>query len=107
MNRNRKAPPKHHSHFNLEERARIAEKLKRGDSFRMIADDLGKSPSTISREVRNHSVVESSKRNDCLHLKECTKKNVCGKTPCYVNKGCRNCKVPCKKYCEDYVQAFC
>lgn len=107
MKKKVKAPPKHHSHTTLEERARIAEKLKRGDSFRMIADDLGKSPSTISREVRNHSVVEPSKRNDCLHLKECTKKNVCGKTPCYVSKGCRNCKVPCKKHCEDYVQAFC
>lgn len=52
MKKKVKAPPKHHSHTSLEERDRIAEKLKRGDSFRMIADDLGKSPSTISREVR-------------------------------------------------------
>ena len=47
---------KSYTHFTLSERECLAEKLKEGKSYRQIAKEMGRSPSTISREVkRNYS----------------------------------------------------
>lgn len=47
---------KSYTHFTLEERESLSESLKEGKSLRKIAEELGRSPSTISREVkRNYS----------------------------------------------------
>lgn len=43
-----------YTHFTLSERFCLQEKLKEGKSFREIAKILGKSPSTISREVKRN-----------------------------------------------------
>ena len=45
---------KSYTHFTLLEREYLEESLKRGKSFREIAKILGRSPSTISREVRRN-----------------------------------------------------
>ena len=45
---------KSYTHFTLEERESLSERLKEGKSFRKIAEELGRSPSTISREVRRN-----------------------------------------------------
>lgn len=107
MNANQKTLQKHHSHLSLEQRVLIAEKIRNGQSFRSIAFDLGKSPSTISREVQNHSITVKSQKLSCLNFNDCTRQNVCGKNPCAFQKGCKNCKVSCQKYCTDYIQVFC
>ncbi len=46
-------PPRRHrdGHLKLEEREEISRGLVAGDSFRAIAERLGRAPSTISREV--------------------------------------------------------
>lgn len=106
MNSQRKPPPKHHSHLTYEDRIRIDEMLRRGDSFRSIAATLGKTPSTISREVHNHTTVVPSKEPDCLYLRECTKTKLCEKPGCNAKK-CKTCRIPCKKHCMDYVQSIC
>ena len=45
-------------HLSFDERATIQIALKECKSFREIAVEVNKSPSTISREVRNHFVIE-------------------------------------------------
>lgn len=56
QNKNTEVTMKSYKHFTLLERESLAEKLKEGKSFRQIAKEMGRSPSTISREVkRNYS----------------------------------------------------
>ena len=86
MNTKRKPPPKHHSHLTFEDRVRIDEMLRRGDSFRSIAAALGKTPSTISREIRNHTTVVHTRETDCIYLRECTKTKLCEKPGCNTKK---------------------
>lgn len=45
-------------HLTLNERIDIAEYLARGLSFKEIARAIGKSPSTISREIKRHTYQE-------------------------------------------------
>lgn len=106
MGTKNRPPEKHHSHLTFEDRVRIDEMLRRSDSMRSIAAALGKTPSTISREIKKHTQVIPTRKNDCLHRRECTKKKVCGKAGCTAKK-CKSCSVPCKRHCSDYVQAFC
>ena len=45
---------KPYTHFTLSEREYLQESLKEGKSFRKIASELGRSPSSISREVKRN-----------------------------------------------------
>ena len=92
------------SHLTLTERARIEAFLGEGYSLRFIADRLGKSPSTISREIKNHTKTRASLKYDCLNRPRCNKHHVCGSQTC--TKKCKNC-AQCKKHCPDYVQSYC
>lgn len=104
-NRNMKQPSGYR-HLTAGERIRISEMLCEGESLRFIAKELGKSTSTISREIKKHSITKASKTNDCLYVRNCTKTGICNKISC-TRKQCRRCRVPCKKYCPDYTQSFC
>ena len=59
MNENR--PKGNQKHIDLSGRIRIEQGLNNGESFRNIARDLNKDPSTISKEVRRHSVIKECK----------------------------------------------
>ena len=48
------------------ERIRIEELLKEGRSFKAIANELGKSPTTVSREIRSHSITKNVGSPGCL-----------------------------------------
>lgn len=60
-----------YTHYTQEERKYLQELLAKGYSFRKIADFLGRSPSSVSREVkRNRSKKSKSKTSDnryCYH----------------------------------------
>ncbi len=56
MNKNR--PKGDQKHIDLSGRIRIEQGLNNGESFRKIAKELGKDPSTISKEVRRHSILK-------------------------------------------------
>mgnify|MGYP000789022653 CR=1 FL=1 len=43
-------------HFTLSDRISIEAGIEKGWSFKKIADELGKSPSSVSREVRRHLI---------------------------------------------------
>ncbi|MDR2523570.1 MAG: helix-turn-helix domain-containing protein [Synergistaceae bacterium] len=68
-------------HFSLEERTTLQNELNSGKSFKAIAEQPGKTPSSISREVRRH--IEQKKSggygrhfNDCLSRSSCILENV-------------------------------
>lgn len=91
-------------HFIEEERIRIQTFLDEDFSLRYIADRLDKSPSTVSREVKKHTVTHTPKCCDCINSSNCTLHHVCGSSSC--NKKCKTCN-KAKKYCTDYSQTFC
>ena len=53
-------PKGNQKHIDLSGRIRIEQGLNNGESFRSIAIVLHKDPSTISKEVRRHSVLKES-----------------------------------------------
>lgn len=91
-------------HLTLDDRIRIEALLKEDFSLRYIADRIDKSPSSISRELKKHTVIHSPKSCDCTFSRDCSCRHVCGASAC--NKKCRTCS-KAKKYCADYAQAFC
>jgi IS30 family transposase len=97
--------------FSLEERITIQNELTSRKSFKAIAKQLGKAPSSISREVRRHIEQKESgsygrQFNDCGNRSSCTLENVCqGTLPCS-RKLCRNCK-KCKDFCSAYHKETC
>lgn len=98
-------------HMSEEDREYLEEALKRNLKFVDIAKFLKKDPTTISREVKKHRIEQKPNNfnngghNQCVHLKTCMKKDVCG-----VGK---NCRYPCKQcqncndVCPDFMQRVC
>ena len=81
--------------------------LNEGKTANYIAVKIGKSTSTITREIKKYSINQKTRKNDCAYKSDCSKRNICNKaTPC---RGiCYKCKaVPCKKYCNNYLQSKC
>ena len=50
-------PKGNQKHLDLSARIIIEQHLNNGDSFRSIAIELSKDPSTISKEIRRHSII--------------------------------------------------
>lgn len=95
-------------HLTLSDRIRIETLLEETKSFSQIAAELGKCPTTISRDVRRHrSVVHhyptetARKRSECEHFGSCTVRGLCGRPQCeaYCSK-CRNKR--CTLFCKNY-----
>ena len=101
--------------FTYEERLTLQKHLKDDHSFKWIAADLHKDPSTISREVRKHAVTLATGKpgysfNACKNRKTCKVKPplLCGKE--CTRKGsygafCRLCR--CNERCPDFVEEVC
>ncbi len=71
---------------------------------RAIASALGKSPSTVSREIRNHTQTIPHKNCDCIYFKECRVRHACGSASC--SRLCKTCQHARKK-CTDYIKSEC
>jgi IS30 family transposase len=67
-----------YQHFTLSERESLALKLLEGKSYRQIAHELGRSPSTISREVRRNW----SQKKDRYNPWGATIKYICRRKSC-------------------------
>lgn len=98
------------AHLTLDERAHIEVALREGDFFTEIGKELGKDPSTISKEVKNHiQTVRNGSYNPCSNLKNCI----------YLGKACKQCKHPhhgsckrctyrnCYEHCPDFIEHIC
>ena len=100
------------THLTLDERIEIEAALNERKSFKMIARDLGKDPTTISKEVRNHLIPERPNLyNPCVHYPKCRKhSNHPDRGPCTnCNKHfqyCRTCG-KCISCCSEYEPLVC
>jgi IS30 family transposase len=98
-------------HLTISDRNRIQGGLANKLSFKQIALKLGKSPSTISREIRAHMFVKRKPRsyaryfNDCVHRKSCTIQYLCDDLNC-VKDSCRYCS-KCMYICTQYKKEWC
>ena len=98
-------------HLTLEDRIVIEIRLQQRESFRSIGRELGKDPTTIAKEVKNHIQFKQSGAygrnfNDCLFRKDCGHRRLCDKKRC--NRVCSLCKTHrCSSLCADYRQEIC
>ena len=95
--------------LDLTDRIAIEYGLSSGKTFKQIAEELHKSPSSISREVKaNREYIQGSfyLGNDCCYSKSCRKKNICGEK--YCNTYCIRCrKFDCRENCTAYKPYSC
>lgn len=76
-----------HKHLTLDDRIRIQQGLEARESFKSISRELGKDPTTISKEVKGHIQFKRSSCygkpfNNCSLRRNCSYKNLCGKKKC-------------------------
>ena len=93
-----------YKHLSAEERYEIQHHLDNQNSIRSIAKVLGRSPSTILREIKNHTKVYVARDNSCANKASCKKRYICGSRKC--KKLCKNC-INCRRYCSDYTEIKC
>ena len=97
------------AHLTFDERQTIEVSLRDNLKFKEIGEILGKDPSTISKEVRNHyKVVEKSTYNPCANRRTCKHYgDIC--KPCKKRWGqdCKKCDPPCYTHCPDFEEQVC
>ena len=95
-------------HLTLDERNVIEQELLKNTSFKVIAEYLGKDPTTISKEVKKHRIRKEGQAihvgyNHCAKRYFCTRKNICS-SKC--TKECRHCN-KCNKVCSNFIEGTC
>ncbi len=97
------------AHLTFDERQTIEVSLRDNLKFKEIGEILGKDPSTISKEVRNHyKVVEKRTYNPCANRRTCKHYgDIC--KPCKKRWGqdCKKCDPPCYTHCPDFEEQVC
>lgn len=102
-------------HLTLEDRYEIQKGLREHRSFREMADMIGCSPDTISKEIRNHRYHKERhpylgqylKPNRCKFRDTCRRRDVCNK------KRGHKCRIPCREclrcneLCPYFIDAPC
>jgi len=97
-------------HLTLDNRQLIQLGLNEGLSFKEIALNIGKDPSTVSKEVRNHIITkQTGSFNPCEKFKECgCFANVCPTCTQRYGRYCRTCdKVNCYEHCKRFIPKVC
>lgn len=97
-------------HLTLDDRSYIQTSLSNNFSFRRIAEQLNKHPSTISKEVRRHRELTLTGAhgritNRCIHKRTCTIQGLCETLDCRFNQ-CRSCR-KCNRVCSDFQEEHC
>lgn len=97
-------------HLTDSERMQIEQWLRQHVSIKKIAGYLGKSASTISREIRNRSVSSDKSApcripNRCKHRFNCTIRSLCSDKPNCTTL-CRSCKL-CNLQCAHFDEDIC
>ena len=99
-------------HLSLTDRALIERCLVHDFTFASIARKLSRSPTTISREVKNHRVFSGQveiNHNDCVEYIHCRRRNRCifeNKYSCFAQ--CKSCDTyDCRTICEAYHSKYC
>lgn len=101
------------AHLTFDERLTIETALKEACSFREIAALIGKDPSTVSKEVRNHITIKTTQAfNPCSHRNSCDKNRTackkCIKPEKLWGPACKKCTYAhCYKQCPDFSRVEC
>lgn len=98
--------------FTYEDRLKVQKYLKDSLSMKAIARELGKDPTTISREIRKYSSEVATGHpgypfNECKNRKLCRLKKICGKE--CTHKSAMYCKIckECNQHCKDFIREIC
>ena len=99
-------------HLSPEERVRVEASLKAGKSVKQIARELGRSASTVAREIRKRSVPSDKgathNRNQCVRRAECAVRGVCPGGCAARGLACRLCEhVNCNTVCGRFEPVRC
>lgn len=98
------------THLILEDRKYIEARLNQNQSFTAIAKDLGRSTSTISREVKarrseNRKIPYGRIPNRCKMARSCLKRDIC--TTCTKKADlCSRCNL-CNQNCPEFEEQIC
>lgn len=98
------------THLTLSDRIAIEVGLREQKSFSAIAAELGKDPTTISKEVRSHvKLKQAGGYNPCVIRKDCKHYgDVCSPCKFPYGKTCHTCfKAKCFETCTDFKRAQC
>ena len=98
------------AHLVLDERTTIEVRLRERASFTEIGRELGKDPSTISKEVRLHSqTVRRSSFNPCSKRMTCNEHGTaCLKCRQKYSNNCKRClQVNCYEHCRQFEELIC
>ena len=101
-----KSIPGTQKHMTMDQRIIIEKGLDQGSSIRSIALQLGKDPTTISKEIKKHRTIQehspfNESKNKCALLKDCKKKNICGIYAPVCKRMCKLCN-HCNSHCDDF-----
>ena len=93
-------------HMDQEDRIVIEKGLDVSKSMRAIAAELGKDPTTISKEIKLHRILQkhnsfNEKPNRCALAKDCHRKNLCETYSPLCKRECRHCN-QCHRHCPDF-----
>lgn len=96
-------------HLTLTERIYIEQELVQGSTFRSIASNIDKDPSSISKEVKRARIIEDAgytgKCHACQNYGDCFRKSICGD---WCKWHCRNCyKKNPTHVCPDFIPWNC
>lgn len=98
------------AHLVLDDRATIEVLLRERASFTEIGRELGKDPSTISKEVRLHyQIVRKDSFNPCSKRSTCNLYGeACSKCKLQFSKTCKRCpQVKCYELCKQFEVLIC
>ena len=98
-------------HLVLEDRKQIESMLNQNLSFSKIGKMIGKSTSTVSREVKAHRIERNQTPygripNRCKNSFFCSKRDICATCKKREHPLCRTCNF-CNQKCVDFDEAFC
>lgn len=102
---------KKNKHLTLEDRIIIEGQLNQKESFKSIGRLLGKDPTTIAKEIKNHIQFKQTGAygktfNDCFFRKDCDLRRLCSNKSC--KRVCSFCQTHrCSSLCADYRQEVC
>lgn len=98
-------------HLTLDNRIVIEKSLDQRMSFKSIASNISKDPTTISKEIKSRSSIQlrsgfNRTTNKCSNRSKCNKRNLCTKlASCH--DPCKQCHNNCNKLCSDFIKDDC
>ena len=95
-----------YKHLTLTDRCNIEKYLTFGFSLTEIGEKIGKSQTSVSREIRKHRIIVTGTNAECIYSRKCERHGVCGDQIC--KRKCIKCTGhDCKELCDEYETAKC